>query len=155
MSRHKNRYGLTPKQDAFCHAYIKLGSVSDAYRESYNCEGMKDASIRVEGSKLLASPNVSQRLDGLRQEKEKDQRLESVSLRSRIIESLLTESEMSDNPMARIKALELLGKTVNGFFVGDKVEIDQTTTINKSEQELEKAVATALADGNVVRLLKK
>ena len=62
---------------------------------------------------------------------------------------------MSENPMARIKALELLGKTVNGFFVGDKVEIDQTTTINKSEAELEKAVATALSDGNVVKLLRK
>ena len=155
MSRHKNRYGLTPKQDAFCHAYLKLGSVSDAYREAYNCEGMKDASIRVEGSKLLASPNISQRLDGMRQEKEQKLVVEGLSLRSRIIDSLLTESEMSENPMARIKALELLGKTVNGFFVGDKVEIDQTTTINKSEQELEKAVATALSDGNVVKLLRK
>ena len=155
MSRHKNRYGLTPKQDAFCHAYIKLGSVSDAYRESYNCDGMKDSSIRVEGSKLLASPNISQRLDGMRQEKEKKLVVEGLSLRSRIIDSLLTESELCDHAPSRLKALELLGKTVNGFFVGDKVEIDQTTTINKSEAELEKAVATALSDGNVVKLLRK
>ena len=157
MSRHKNKYNLTPKQEAFCHAYMKLGSVSDAYREAFNADGMKASSIRVEGSRLLDSPNVSQRLEMLRGEKEQRNSLEAVSLRDRIIQGLLTEAEgvgMDTTASSRVTAWKTLGQTLAGFYSPTVSEIDNKVTLNKSEQELEQAITNAMLDGNVVKLLK-
>jgi len=157
MSRHKNKYNLTPKQEAFCHAYMRLGSVSDAYREAFNAEGMKASSIRVEGSRLLDSPNVSQRLEMLRGEKEQKNSLEAVSLRDRIIQGLLTEAEgigMDTTASSRVTAWKTLGQTLAGFYSPTVNEIDNKVTLNKSEAELEQAITNAMMDGNVVKLLK-
>ena len=157
MSRHKNKYNLTPKQEAFCHAYMKLGSVSDAYREAFNSDGMKASSIRVEGSRLLDNPNVSLRLEMLRGEKEKKNSLESVSLRDRIIQGLLAEAEglgMDTTASSRVTAWKILGQTLAGFYSPTVSEIDNKVTLSKSEQDLEKAITNAMMDGNVVKLLK-
>ena len=137
MSRHKNKYNLTPKQEAFCHAYMKLGSVSDAYREAFNSDGMKASSIRVEGSRLLDNPNVSLRLEMLRGEKEKKNSLESVSLRDRIIQGLLAEAEglgMDTTASSRVTAWKILGQTLAGFYSPTVSEIDNKVTLSKSEQ---------------------
>ena len=157
MSRHKNKYNLTPKQEAFCHAYMKLGSVADAYREAFSAEGMKSASIRVEGSRLLNSPNVSQRLGMLREDKEQKNSLEAVSLRDRIISGLLTEAEgigMDTTASSRVTAWKTLGQTLSGFYSPTVSEIDNKVTLNKSEQDLEQAITNAMTDGNVIKLLK-
>ena len=157
MSRHKNKYNLTPKQEAFCHAYMKLGSVADAYREAFSAEGMKASSIRVEGSRLLSSPNVTQRLDMLREDKEQKNSLEAVSLRDRIISGLLTEAEgigMDTTASSRVTAWKTLGQTLSGFYSPTVSEIDNKVTLNKSEQDLEKAITNAMTDGNVIKLLK-
>ena len=51
---------LTGKQQQFVLYYnINGGNATEAYKKSYNCEGMKDTSINVEASKLLKNPNVS------------------------------------------------------------------------------------------------
>lgn len=45
--------GLTPKQEAFCLAYVETGNASEAYRRSYDVSRMKDASVN-----RLAKANI-------------------------------------------------------------------------------------------------
>ena len=36
---------LTPKQEAFCHSYVRLGDQAAANREAYNAENMADTTV--------------------------------------------------------------------------------------------------------------
>lgn len=57
---------LTPKQEAFCLAYIETGNASEAYRRSYNAANMQANTITVKASQLLAQDNVSVRVAELK-----------------------------------------------------------------------------------------
>ena len=52
--RRLNGSKLTPKQEASCLAYTKTGNASEAYRQAYDAKGMKDTTIHVKASELLA-----------------------------------------------------------------------------------------------------
>jgi phage terminase small subunit len=60
--------GLTIKQEKFCMVYIETSNASEAYRQAYNCENMKENSINVNASKLLADAKITLRLEELRKE---------------------------------------------------------------------------------------
>ena len=50
---------LTPKQEAFCRAYVETGNASEAYRRAYDAGGMKPAAVQVNASKLLSHAKVA------------------------------------------------------------------------------------------------
>lgn len=58
---------LTPKQEAFCLAYIETGNASEAYRRAYDAENMSVDAVKVEASNLLKHPNISLTVQGMRQ----------------------------------------------------------------------------------------
>jgi len=58
--------GLTPKQEAFCLAYVETGNASEAYRCAYNAAMMKPTSIRVKASELMSDPRLLARVKELR-----------------------------------------------------------------------------------------
>jgi len=53
---------LTPKQEAFCLAYIETGNASEAYRRSYSAEKMKDATVHRAAKELFDNPKITARL---------------------------------------------------------------------------------------------
>ncbi|BEV00089.1 terminase small subunit [Novosphingobium olei] len=57
---------LTPKQEAFCLAYIETGNASEAYRQAYDARKMKAGAIHVAASKLLDNPKVALMVDELK-----------------------------------------------------------------------------------------
>lgn len=57
---------LTPKQEAFCMAYLETGNASEAYRRTYNVEKMKPESINRKAKELLDNGKIAARLDELR-----------------------------------------------------------------------------------------
>lgn len=57
---------LTPKQEAFCLAYLETGNASEAYRRAYSAQNMKPETIVVKASELLAHGKVSVRVAELR-----------------------------------------------------------------------------------------
>lgn len=57
---------LTQKQENFCLSYIETGNASEAYRRAYDAEKMKESSINVNASKLLADTNIALRIADLR-----------------------------------------------------------------------------------------
>ena len=59
---------LTTKQEIFVQRLIEGYSQREAYKFAYNCEKMKDTTIDVEASKLLANPKVSIRYEELKNE---------------------------------------------------------------------------------------
>jgi phage terminase small subunit len=57
---------LTIKQEKFCMVYVETGNASEAYRQAYNAENMKEASINVNASKLLTDAKIALRIKELK-----------------------------------------------------------------------------------------
>lgn len=57
---------LTPKQEAFCLAYIETGNASEAYRRSYDAANMSESSINRKAKELLDNGKIAARIQELR-----------------------------------------------------------------------------------------
>lgn len=57
---------MTPKQEAFCLAYLETGNASEAYRRSYDASRMNDASINRKAKELLDNVKITARVAELR-----------------------------------------------------------------------------------------
>lgn len=57
---------LTPKQEAFCLAYLETSNASEAYRRAYNAVRMKPETINRSAKELIDNPKIAARLDELR-----------------------------------------------------------------------------------------
>lgn len=57
---------LTPKQAAFCRAYIETGNASEAYRRAYDAGGMKPATINKRANELFGHGAITGRIAELR-----------------------------------------------------------------------------------------
>lgn len=57
---------LTPKQEAFCRAYVEAGSASEAYRQAYpKARAWKPETVHKRASELLAHREVMGRVEAL------------------------------------------------------------------------------------------
>lgn len=56
---------LTPKQEAFCIAYIESGNSSEAYRRAYNAERMKPNTVNRMAHDVLVNHKVAARIKEL------------------------------------------------------------------------------------------
>lgn len=61
---------LTPKQEAFCLAYLKTGNASEAYRQAYDVADMTERTIQKRAGELLKNGAVTGRLTGLQEKNE-------------------------------------------------------------------------------------
>lgn len=57
---------LTPKQEAFCLAYLETGNASEAYRRAYNSEKMKPETINNKAHAMLKRGDIGARIADLR-----------------------------------------------------------------------------------------
>lgn len=60
--------GLTPKQEAFCQAYIETGNASEAYRTAYAADKMKPETINRNAKALLDNSKIATRVAELQGE---------------------------------------------------------------------------------------
>jgi phage terminase small subunit len=58
---------LTPKQEAFCRAYVETGNASEAYRRSYDASKMAPATINRRATELLANSTIRARVQALQE----------------------------------------------------------------------------------------
>ena len=72
---------LTVKQEKFCKSYIETGNASEAYRQSYDCQKMKGASINRNAVALLDNTKIATRIGELQLtlQKKFDVTVESLS----------------------------------------------------------------------------
>ena len=133
---------LTEKQETFALKVIDGLSLSDAYRQSYKSEKMKSPTIHVEASRLAANPNVALRIQELWCQKDEDRHMQILRRADFVLESLKNESLTATTDSARIRALELMGKTIGMFNdCGGKEEPPELTADEleqKLKQKLEK-----------------
>jgi len=61
-----NSTWLTPKQEAFCLAYIETGNASEAYRRSYDASAMSETSINRKAKELLDNGKITARVAEIR-----------------------------------------------------------------------------------------
>lgn len=127
---------LTPKQEKFAQNIVKGMSQADAYRNSFNVKkDIKPATCQEEGSRLMANPLMSARVEELRapvikkiqltREWVLEQLIEVVEM-AKALDPIVskdgqTTGEVKQNLSAANKALELLGKE-RGMFT-DRTEV--------------------------------
>jgi phage terminase small subunit len=129
--------GLTPKQEAFCVAYVKSGNASEAYREAGYAPGSSEKTVNEQASRLLRNGKVTARLSELRQDAAQATR---VTLESHLSD-LLWLREMaakSGKYAAAVQAEMARGKVVGlyierlalsgGIEVTDKADLSTLST---------------------------
>jgi len=100
---------LTPKQEAFCLAYIETGNASEAYRRSYSSKSRTDATINRAAKTLTDNSKITARLEELRAPvRERAQ----ISLESHLndLKALRDRADSADNFGAAITAEVARGK---------------------------------------------
>jgi len=124
---------LTGKQEAFAKLVASGSMLSDAYRECYSADNMKSSTLWSEACRLAQNPKVSTRIKDIQADMEQSQRMRLLRREEWVLKSLQEEAVSADNASSRIRALELVGKTV-GMFT-DRVEQSDTTERSASDIE--------------------
>ena len=124
----------------------KLGSYKEAYASVYDVTLNKDGSIpkwvEVEASKLVANPKIAISIQRAIAKKEQSAVASSLRTRNYVIDQLYKESKESDSDSARIRALELLGKSVSLF--SDVVETKEARSSEEVEADIEERIQALL-----------
>ncbi len=131
---------LTGKQEAFAKLVASGSMLSDAYRECYSADNMKSSTLWSEACRLAQNPKVSARIKDIQADMEQSHRTRLLRREEWVLKSLQEEAVSADNASSRIRALELVGKTV-GMFT-DRIE--QADTAERSASEIEKDLKARL-----------
>tara|TARA_R100001129_G_C5284577_1_gene237887 strand:+ start:182 stop:664 length:483 start_codon:yes stop_codon:yes gene_type:complete len=144
----KKEPDLTIKQRKFVEEIVKgkLGSYKEAYAKVYDVALTKTGNIpkwvEVEASKLVANPKVALSIQKAIQRKEHSAVASSLRTRNYVIEKLYKESQESDSDASRVRALELLGKSIGLF--SDVIETKETRPSEQIEEEIEERLIELL-----------
>lgn len=103
---------LTAKQEKFCQGVAKGLSYSDAYREAYDTDNMKDETINRKAKELVDNGKIAARLKELRGKIEEELRYSARESFEKL-KDLQRKAELNENINAAIKAEELKGKLAN------------------------------------------
>ena len=139
---------LTIKLQAFVDEIIrgKLGSYKEAYAKVYEVELTKTGKIpkwvEVEASKLVENPKIALSIQKSIEKKEQSVVASSLRTRNYVIDRLYKESQESDSDASRVRALELLGKSVSLF--SDVIETKESRSSNEIEADIEEKIEQLL-----------
>lgn len=126
---------LTGKQEAFAQLVAKGSMLVEAYREAGYMPNGSDKTQWEAASRLMANSKVLARVKQLQADMEEDRRTIERRREEYVLKRLQEEAEQADTDGARVRALELMGKTI-GMFT-DRVETDDKTERAASDIEAE------------------
>lgn len=115
--------------------YIETGNASEAYRQAYNAENMKEASINVNASKLLTDAKVSLRVKELKSEHVKRHELTVNDLVSEL-EEARKAALGAENPQSSAAVAATMGKAKLLGLVVDKTDIKLTSAKELTNEQL-------------------
>ena len=97
---------LTAKEEKFSVDVFSGMTLTDAYKDAYNAENMKDETIYVKASELMKKDKIRVRLQELR-----DQANSKVILTAIQRKEMLTDIAITnDNVDSKMKAIDILNK---------------------------------------------
>jgi len=85
LEEERSAAGLTEKQERFVNAYLKSGCWSDAYREAYNTENMKPATINRRAHDLSKNGKIKARISKLKIRALEENRLTHEKITQRLV----------------------------------------------------------------------
>ena len=144
----KKEIELTIKQRQFVDEIIKgkLGSYKEAYAKVYDVTLTKQGKIpkwvEVEASKLVANPKITISIQRAMERKEQSAVASSIRTRNYVIAQLYRERKEAASDATRVRALELLGKSVSLF--SDVVETKEARTSDEVEADIEERIQALL-----------
>ena len=106
---------LTWRQNHFVQLISDKSTGITAYERAYAGANMSKKTLWEAAARLRKNPKVVARLDELKAEKEAEERMLRLSYGDFVINELQELALNAKSDKARIKALELLGKTVGLF----------------------------------------
>lgn len=109
---------LTHKQQGFCTDVAQGATLSDAYRNNYKSDRMKQSTIHVEACKLMANPKIASRVLNLKSRQESSLIASMVSDSDKVLNKLrhlMDNAEGTPAETIMLKATDLLGKTQGMF----------------------------------------
>lgn len=126
---------ITAKQSEFARLIAEESlTSSDAYRRVYNVSPTtKDSTIWNMASELMTNPKVTHRIRFLQRRLDDEKLTRAVRREEYVLKKLTEEVEQGDQASNRIKALSLLGQSVNMF--GNKLEVE-TKQADKTSEEI-------------------
>lgn len=77
---------LTAKEEKACQQFLITGSKTEAYKNAYNCQNMKPATINVKASQLFAKDKITVRVQELQAERLKETKVDANYVLKRLIE---------------------------------------------------------------------
>jgi len=112
---------MSPKQEHFAQCIADGMTQADAYRTAYDASNMKDSSIHVNASKLLADAKVKQRVAELKQ-KLSAKALWSREMSVKALVSAYKVAQGSSNSSGMTGAIKELN-AMHGFNAPQKVDL--------------------------------
>lgn len=132
---------LTIKQERFCMVYVETGNASEAYRQAYNAENMKEASINVNASKLLTDAKIALRIKELKSGHTKRHELTIDDLVKQLEEARQVALAL-ENPQCSAAISATMGTAKLLGLVVDKTDIKLTNVKELTNEQLA-AIATS------------
>ena len=125
---------ITAKQYEFARLVAEENlTSSDAYRKAYKPSTFaKNKSIHEMASRVIKNVKVQSRIKAFQRIKAEDNRMIAIRREEFVFKKLIEEVEQCKNASSRIRALELLGKTVSMF--SNKVETKTKNNGRTSEE---------------------
>ncbi len=134
---------LTPKQEAFCLAYIESGNASEAYRQAYDAEKMKPETINRKAKELLDNGKIAARVVQI-QAGHQERHDVTVGSLTKELEADRKLARSNDQASAAIAAT--MGKAKLHGLLKDKVEHSGSVDLSSSAEwaGLQAAILSAL-----------
>ena len=136
-----NNRELNEQQRRFVSNIInpKFKSNADAYADAYPGTNMSRQAMSSEAYKLKKKPHIKAYLDKEVKVIESKRQVDSINTRNYVENRLMEESQRGydTTPSSRLKALELLGKTVGLYIEVKHTEINMPESTNDILREIE------------------
>lgn len=143
MAGMTDEYGLTAKQRRFAENVVNGMGIAEAYRNSYDAENMKPASVQKRAAELMVDGKIKGCLQALAAVKRQQSEALAVSDRDMLIRLLRKWSTGDETATStQLRAAELLGKACGLY--RDVVEDHRERPASLVAAELEAKLASML-----------
>jgi hypothetical protein len=144
MAGMTDEYGLTAKQRKFCENVVSGMNLAESYRNSYDAENMKPASVQRRAAELMVDGRIRACMEALAVERRRLSEVSTVSDRDMLV-TMLRQWSRGEVPatQTQLRAAELLGKACGLY--RDVIEDNRERPAALVAADLERRLASLLA----------